>query len=132
MVTTAKGKRLTDREIHYFRQRQKNRIFQSIVAFFAEQAERHGLTKSAIADTLGKDRAQISRWLAGPGNWELDTLSDFLLAMSAEMDHTIISLGEPEATAASVRNILPPVTITARADARPASTKSPISRVANS
>ena len=132
MVTISKGRRLADREIYYYRQRQKNRIFQSVVAFFAERAERYGLTKSAIADSLGKDRAQVTRWLSGPGNWELDTISDLLLAMGAEMDHNIVSLNEPEAHAANVTTMLPPITVTPRADARPAATHSPISTVARS
>lgn len=129
MVTTSKSRRLTDREIYYYRQRQKNRIFQSVVAFFAAQAERHGLTKSAIADALGKDRAQVTRWFAGPGNCELDTLSDFLLAMGAEMDHNIVSLNEPEVRASNVVNIVPPITVTPRADALPTTQSPPISRV---
>jgi len=73
-----------------------------VVAYFADQAERHGLTKSSIADRLGKDRSQISRWFSGPGNWGLDTVSDLLLAMGAEMDHEIVSLNEPVVRAANV------------------------------
>jgi DNA-binding phage protein len=109
MERISKNRRLTAREIHYFRQRQKNRVFQSVVAYFADQAERYGLTKSSIADSLGKDRSQISRWFSGPGNWGLDTVSDLLLAMGAEMDHDIVSLNEPVVRAANVRTIAPPI-----------------------
>jgi len=105
METTSKNRRITDREIYYFRQRQKNLIFQSVIAFFAQQAERYGLTKSAVADSLGKDRSQITRWLSGPGNWELDSISDFLLGMGAEMRHEIVSLNEPEIRTANVTTI---------------------------
>ncbi|AMN46399.1 hypothetical protein ACG33_04625 [Steroidobacter denitrificans] len=84
------GKRaLSEREIFYFRQRCKNRLFQSLVAFFAEKAEKEGLTKKDLAVSLGKDPAQITRWLSGPGNWTLDTVSDLLLAMNSELDHRI-------------------------------------------
>lgn len=95
MENTSKNRRLTDREIFYFRQRHRNRVFQSVVAFFAQEAEKRSLTKSEIAEALGKDRSQITRWFSGPGNWELDTISDLLLAMGAEMDHQIVPLDTP-------------------------------------
>jgi len=95
MENTSKNRQLTDREIFYFRQRHRNRVFQSVAAFFAQEAQRQGLTKSDIAQALGKDRSQITRWFAGPGNWELDTISDLLLAMGAEMDHEIVPLDAP-------------------------------------
>lgn len=89
-MASISGKRpLTAREIHYFRQRLKNRIFQSIVAFFADKAEKSGLTKKDVASSLGKDPAQITRWLSGPGNWTLDTVSDLLLAIDCELEFRI-------------------------------------------
>src|SRR5208282_3088978 len=39
------------------------------------------VTKKELAIRLGKDPAQITRWLSAPSNFELDTLSDILLAM---------------------------------------------------
>jgi hypothetical protein len=59
-----------------------------------EEADRCGLTKKAIALRLGKEPSQITRWLSGPGNWTLDTLSDLLLAMDAELDPTIARFSE--------------------------------------
>lgn len=90
MESTLEMHPLSDREIFYFRQRQKNRFFQSIVAHFAEQAEENGLTKRHIASLLDKDPAQITRWLSAPGNLTLDTISDLLLAMNAELDARIV------------------------------------------
>ena len=97
-----KPRRLTDREIFYFRQRQKNRIYQAIIRYFAQQAEARGLTKSDIAFTLGKNRSQITRWFAGPGNLEIDTISDLLLAMNAEMDQEIVGFHEVDGDTDSV------------------------------
>ena len=37
-----------------------------------------GITKAELADRLGKGPDQINHWLATPGNWTLDTLSDLL------------------------------------------------------
>lgn len=86
MANTSGSHAISQREIYYFRQRLKNRLFQSIVAFFAEKAEKEELTKRDLALSLGKDPAQITRWLSGPGNWTLDTVSDLLLAMDSELD----------------------------------------------
>jgi Helix-turn-helix len=80
---------ISHRKLFYFRQRYKNRVFQSVVAFFANQARENGLTKKDVAERLGKDPAQITRWFSGPGNWTLDTVSDLLLAMDAEMSDSI-------------------------------------------
>jgi transcriptional regulator with XRE-family HTH domain len=83
-----------ERDIQYYRQRHKNRVFEEIVAFFAEEAERRGITKKDIADRLRRDPAQITRWLSSPTNLTLDTISDILLALNAEMDHRVVRLSE--------------------------------------
>lgn len=82
------------RERAYYRQRQKNRVFTELVKFFAEEAERRGISKKELATVLEKDPAQITRWLSSPSNFELDTLSDLLLALGAEMDHRIVRFEE--------------------------------------
>jgi hypothetical protein len=81
-------------DIAYYRQRNRNRIFESVWWLFVKEADRCGLTKKAIALRLGKEPSQITRWLSGPGNWTLDTLSDLLLAMDAELDPTIARFSE--------------------------------------
>jgi hypothetical protein len=82
------------RDVACYRQRQKNRVFTELVSFFAEEAERSGMTKKDLADLLEKDPAQITRWLSAPSNFELDTLSDILLALDAEMDHRIVRFSD--------------------------------------
>lgn len=74
------------REVFYFRQRLKNRFFGKIVSFFSEEAERRGITKKDLAVALDRDPAQITRWLSNPSNMTLDTISDILLAMDAEIE----------------------------------------------
>ncbi len=83
MKDTSDTRAVSARNIYFFRQRQRNAVFQAVLAFFAEKAEKEGLTKRELARRLGKDPAQITRWFAGPGNWTLDTVSDLLLAMGA-------------------------------------------------
>jgi transcriptional regulator with XRE-family HTH domain len=85
-----------DRDVFYYRQRQKNRVIEELASFFADEAERTGITKKDIADRLGKDPAQISRWLAGPSNLTLDTISDLLLVLGAEMDQRIVKFSDRE------------------------------------
>src|SRR5687767_14529227 len=99
MENTSKNKprkKVSPRDLFFFRHRQKNRMFQSVLAYFADQAETTGLTKKDVADALDNHASQITRWFSGPGNWEMDTVSDLLLAMNAEMEHRIVSLSDPE------------------------------------
>jgi hypothetical protein len=62
----------------YFRERQRNRIHELVLGEFL----RSGLSKADFARRIGRAPEQITRWLAAPGNWELDTISDFLLGIS--------------------------------------------------
>jgi hypothetical protein len=87
MANTSNLDPIKDREKFYYRQRNKNRLFEKIVLLFAEEAERNGVTKKQIAERLKSDPAQITRWLSAPGNLTLDSISDILLALGAEMDY---------------------------------------------
>ncbi len=89
---------LTEREVFYFRTSYRNRVYQSVMAYFAACAERDGLTKARIAALLQRDPASITRWLSGPGNWTLDTVSDLLLAMNAEMSNEVIPFADQSTT----------------------------------
>lgn len=89
MENTSKAKTaISKRDRSYYRRRQQNRVFDEIVRLFAEESERGTITKKKLADLLDKDPAQVTRWLSHPANLELDTISDILLAMGAEMDHS--------------------------------------------
>jgi len=81
---------VTERDLHYSRQRQRNRVFTAVVSFFAEKAEEQGISKKDVASALKRDPSQITRWLAQPSNLTLDTISDILLALDAEMDVRIV------------------------------------------
>jgi transcriptional regulator with XRE-family HTH domain len=94
MAGTSKISPVSERDIHYYRQRAKNRIFESLTSFFAEEAERTGVTKRDIAECLHRDPAQITRWLSSPSNLTIDTISDLLLSLGAEMDHTVAKFSE--------------------------------------
>lgn len=80
---------IKERDKFYYRQRNKNRVFEKLVMQFAEEAERTGITKKQLAERLKADPAQITRWLSAPGNLTLDSVSDLLLALGAEMDYRV-------------------------------------------
>src|SRR5208337_2251566 len=40
-----------------------------------------GISKAELAKRLGKGADRVSRMLAGPANWTIDTLSDLLFAI---------------------------------------------------
>lgn len=85
MGNTLSQTQLSAGEIAYYRERQRNRVFEVVWLEFVNQAEVNGLTKRIIADRLGKNPSQITRWLSGPANWELNTISDLCLAMDCEI-----------------------------------------------
>ena len=72
------GEPLSESTLAYFRERQRSRIHEFVISEFLKS----GMTKAEFARRIGRDPAQITRWLANPGNWELDTISDFLLGIS--------------------------------------------------
>ena len=64
--------------LSYFRHRLKQRIFNAMMTEFKAS----NMTKADLARRLGKDPAQISKILSGPGNVTLETVSDVLFAIS--------------------------------------------------
>jgi transcriptional regulator with XRE-family HTH domain len=94
MANTSKLNPMKRRDVAYYRQRQKNRVFTSLVELFAQEAASRGVTKKQLAEALSKDPSQITRWLSAPSNFELDTLSDLLLALDAEMDCRIVRFSD--------------------------------------
>jgi transcriptional regulator with XRE-family HTH domain len=92
------------RDLVFFRQQNRNKIFEKLITFFAKRAESDGLTKRDVAAFLGKDPAQITRLLSGPANWELDTISDLILALEADIEYEIADLRD-----LGIRNSVPPL-----------------------
>jgi hypothetical protein len=80
------GGKIPQAKLAYFRERLRNRIHQFILReFMARQQE--GMTQADVARVLDRRPEQINRWLGSPGNWELDSISDLMLAVSkSELD----------------------------------------------
>jgi transcriptional regulator with XRE-family HTH domain len=89
--------KISDEDISYFRERNRNRVYAAVTGVFLRLVEKESLTKREIAFRLGKEPSQITRWLSGPSNWTLDTISDLLLAMGAELEHSAVLMSEKSA-----------------------------------
>ena len=78
-------KKTTNYDAAIFSQRYKNSVYEEVIKAVEKAAEECGTTRSGIAGTLGYSKAHISRLLSGPSNWTLDTISNLLYAVDAEM-----------------------------------------------
>ena len=94
MENTSKISPIPKRDLFYYRQRMKNRVFTELASFFANEAAAHQLTKRLLAYRLQSDPASITRWLSAPSNLTLETISDLLLALDAEMDTSIVRFSD--------------------------------------
>lgn len=78
------------KERAYYRRRLQNRIFEAISSFYKEESEKRDLYKKDLAEKMGKDPAQLTRWLAYPSNLTIETISDLLYVLDAEPDINIV------------------------------------------
>jgi hypothetical protein len=85
MIATNLDEVLSQRTIFYCRERLRNRIFDCVIKAMADRVASGAATRAMIARRLGKDPGQVSRWFSGPSNWTIDTISDLMLALDAEL-----------------------------------------------
>ncbi len=64
-------------DLAFVRARNRNKAHSALLEEFAAS----GISRSELAKMVGKRPEQITRWLAGPGNLTLDTLSDLVFAL---------------------------------------------------
>jgi hypothetical protein len=65
----------------YFRARAKRFAYELAIKEF----EKSNISKATLARRLGKGADRVSKMLAGPGNWTIDTLADLFFATSGGM-----------------------------------------------
>ncbi|MBF6567435.1 MAG: helix-turn-helix transcriptional regulator [Candidatus Binataceae bacterium] len=79
-------------KLAYFRARLRNRLYDFIITAFVREQENGKLSRKQLAERIGRRPEQITRWLSGPSNWTLDTISDLLIAMGAEAEFALAFL----------------------------------------
>jgi hypothetical protein len=79
------GEAIPQPELAYYRERLRNRVFDCILDALGERVRTRRFNRLMIARRMGKDPAQVSRLLAYPSNLTLDTVSDLLRALDADL-----------------------------------------------
>ena len=87
--STSNSNVLTVGDKAYYAERLRMRLYEAVLTAFEDEARAGRVTKAGLARRLKKDPAQITRWLSGPSNWRIDTISDLLLALDAELDPSV-------------------------------------------
>jgi hypothetical protein len=85
LFEVAEGQPIPLHKLAYFRERQRNRAYDLIIGKFLELEKNGLLTRAELARRIGRAPEQVTRWIGTPGNWTLDTMSDLMLAMGAEL-----------------------------------------------
>ena len=67
-------------------ERNRARLYDVVIAALAAEGKAGRLSRDDLAQRLGKTRKEIDDTLSGPSEWTLDTVSDLLWAVGAELD----------------------------------------------
>ncbi len=65
-------------------------VFNEIVKSFVEEVKAGRISRATLAKRIRKEPPQITRWLSGPSNLTLDTISTILLGMNAVLDAKVV------------------------------------------
>jgi transcriptional regulator with XRE-family HTH domain len=65
----------------YFRGKLQNDVHVLILKAFL----RSGLNQKQLANRIGKSTSVVNRWIGATGNWELNSIAEFLAGMNAQL-----------------------------------------------
>lgn len=88
-----RGEPIPARTLVYFRRRLANRLHALVLERFSKLEAEDNFTRAELGRRIGREPAQITRWLGGGGNWTTETISDLLLGMGCEPMLGISSVG---------------------------------------
>jgi hypothetical protein len=77
------GPQIPPAKLAYFQERLRDRVFDFIIGLFLRE-QKNGLNKAKLGRRIGKRPEVVNRWLGGPSNLTLDTISDLLVGIAAE------------------------------------------------
>ncbi len=86
---------ISRRTLVYFRRRLQHELHELVIREFDRQVDEHNLTKKKLAERLGRNPSQITRWMAAPGNLEFDTFSDLMVGMGIDPRAAVAPLRRP-------------------------------------
>ena len=91
----------------YFQQRQRNRLYDTIIRVVEDAARLDGIRKRDLAEKMGTSPSQISRWLSGPSNWTIDSISDVLWSVGGELNFNFVRFqDQPQGNSSHPTNAL--------------------------
>lgn len=73
--------KISERALGYVTETAREEMFDMIATACVEA----GVMRSQIAKRLGKDPALVTRQLSAPGNWTIDTISEYLFAINGRL-----------------------------------------------
>ena len=82
-TTETKGlDRIPESTLEFFRERFRGHLYDLLMSEFLDRSKRGEITKTILAKRINKRPEQITRLLATPGNWTINTISDLALGIS--------------------------------------------------
>jgi hypothetical protein len=79
-------------KLAYFRARLSNRLHELVLLEFDRLSKAGRINRAELAKRIGREPAQVTRWLGAPGNWTFDTFSDLALGMGCEPSVSLTAL----------------------------------------
>jgi len=67
-------------------------VYDAILDEFLAQEEKKEISKAKLAARIERDPAQITRWLSGPRNFELETIGLLLTGMGRKLEVRVVNI----------------------------------------